>query len=45
MSGDEKLVERLAVEGESLGLVEDRWVPGDAEPFQIFEDGFGEVRL
>jgi hypothetical protein len=26
-------------------LVADRWVPGDAEPFQIFEDGFGELWL
>jgi hypothetical protein len=41
--GDEELVERCAVEGEALGLVEDGRFPHDAEPRQIFEDGFSEV--
>jgi hypothetical protein len=45
VSGDEELVEGFAVKGKALGLVEDRWLPCDAKPGQVFEDGFGEVWL
>jgi hypothetical protein len=45
VSGDEESLERLAIEGEALRLVHDGWLPGDAEPFEVFEDGVGEVRL
>jgi len=43
VSGDEELIERLTVERKALGLVEDGRFPHDAEPRQIFEDGFSEV--
>jgi hypothetical protein len=43
--GDEELVESFAVEGEAVGLVENRRLPPDAEPGEVFEDGFGEVWL
>jgi hypothetical protein len=43
VSGDEELIEGFAVKGEALGLVEDGRFPHDAEPRQIFEDGFSEV--
>ena len=43
LSGDEELIEGFAIVREALGLIEDGLVPGDAEPGQVFEDGFGEV--
>jgi hypothetical protein len=43
VSGDEELVEGSAVQGKALGLIEDRWLPGDAEPCEVFEDSVGEV--
>jgi hypothetical protein len=45
VSGDEELVERFTVELKALELVEDRRLPLDAEPCEVFEDGFGEVWL
>jgi hypothetical protein len=42
---DEELVEGSAVEGEALRLIEDRCLPRDAKPNEVFEDGFGEVWL
>ena len=43
VAGDEELVESFAVEREALGLVRDWWLPRDAKPCEVFEDGFGEV--
>jgi hypothetical protein len=45
LSGDEEQIEGFAIEREALGLIEGGWLPGDAEPGQVLEDGFGEVWL
>ena len=44
VAGDEELVEGFAVEREAFGLVDDGWLPRDAEPGEVFEHGFDEVR-
>jgi len=42
---DEELVEGSAVQREALRLIEERCLPRDAKPGEVFEDGFGKVWL
>ena len=45
LSSDEELVEGCTIECETLGLVEDWWLPLDSEPCKIFKNGLSEVWL
>jgi hypothetical protein len=42
LAGEEELVEGFAIEREALGLRDDGWGPGDAEPGYVFEHGGDE---